>query len=89
VKTCFKSSFIKDLRKISDPEILASIEKIILKSEKANSLQDIPNLKPIKGVKKKHFRIRVSSYRIGLCLENDTLYFVRCLNRKDIYKLFP
>ena len=36
-----------------------------------------------------YFRLRVGDYRVGLSLEDDTLIFVRLLNRKDIYKYFP
>ena len=38
---------------------------------------------------REYFRIRIGDFRIGLRLENDTLIFVRCLNRKDIYRYFP
>jgi mRNA interferase RelE/StbE len=35
------------------------------------------------------YSIRIGDYRIGLALEKDTLVFVRCLHRKEIYRFFP
>ncbi|MCX6270571.1 MAG: type II toxin-antitoxin system RelE/ParE family toxin [Bacteroidetes bacterium] len=89
MKTSFKNSFLRDLKDIRDPGVRLSIEKAILQAEKAVTLKEISHIKPISGVKKQHFRIRIGNYRIGLCFEDDILYFVRCLPRKDIYTHFP
>jgi mRNA-degrading endonuclease RelE of RelBE toxin-antitoxin system len=35
------------------------------------------------------YRIRVGGFRIGFYLETDVVEFVRCLDRKDIYRYFP
>jgi mRNA interferase RelE/StbE len=35
------------------------------------------------------YRIRVGDHRIGILLEGETVVFVRCLNRRDIYRYFP
>ena len=88
MKTAFKTSFIRDLKKIKNQETLSHVHNSIEVAEKCQSIFDIPNCKQIKGAKN-HFRIRIGTYRIGLALEDDKLYFVRCLPRKDIYKLFP
>lgn len=48
----------------------------------------IAQLQKTKG-EKNYFRLRVGDYRIGVALEEDSLVFVRFLNRKDIYKYFP
>jgi len=88
VKTTFKTSFVRDLKKIKNQQILSSVKNSVEAAEKCQSTNDIPNIKQIKGARN-HFRIRIGTYRIGLALEDDKLYFVRCLPRKDIYKLFP
>jgi len=88
MKTAFKTSFVRDLKKIKNQQILSFVNNSIEVAEKCQSIFDIPNIKQIKGAKN-HFRIRIGTYRIGLALEENTLYFVRCLPRKDIYKLFP
>lgn len=56
--------------------------------EKAASLDEIHNLKKLKGGGN-YFRLRIGDYRVGIALENETVIFVRFLNRKDVYKYFP
>ena len=36
-----------------------------------------------------YYRIRVGDYRTGIALEGETVAFVRCLHRKEIYRYFP
>ena len=35
------------------------------------------------------YRIRVGDYRLGLVFDGGTMTFVRCLNRREIYRYFP
>ena len=51
-------------------------------------MADIPNLKKLKGFEDA-YRIRISDYRIGLFIIDNTTVFARFLHRKDIYKFFP
>lgn len=84
----FESSFEKDLRKITYKEIKTAILQTIHNVKTASSLREIRNLKKLHSFGS-HYRIKISDYRIGLELLNNTLIFVRCLHRKDIYKYFP
>lgn len=88
MKVRFRASFSKDLRNITDKILLGRVKEIIECIEKAQSLQDIANLKKLKGGSI-YYRIRVGEYRIGLTIESDTVVFVRCLHRKEIYRYFP
>jgi mRNA interferase RelE/StbE len=88
VKVEFKESFAKDLKGVKEKALLHRVKEIIEFIEKANSLAEISNLKKLKGGGN-YFRVRVGDYRVGIALENDTIIFVRILNRKDIYKYFP
>ena len=36
-----------------------------------------------------YYRFRVGDYRIGIVIEEDTVVFVRCLHRREIYRYFP
>jgi len=36
-----------------------------------------------------YFRIKIGDFRIGLRTAEDTLIFLRCLDRKEIYRHFP
>jgi mRNA interferase RelE/StbE len=88
VKVEFRESFAKDLKGVKDKGLLKRAREIIEAIEKADSLVEMPNLKKLKGGEN-YFRLRVGDYRVGIALENDTVIFVRFLNRKDIYKHFP
>jgi mRNA interferase RelE/StbE len=88
VKVEFRESFAKDLKGVKDKSLLKRAKELIEAIEQANSLVDTPNSKKLKGGGN-YFRLRIGDYRIGITLENDTVIFVRFLNRKDIYKYFP
>lgn len=80
-----KKSFSKDIDKIRDKKILASILEIIDQIEGSSSMKENKNLKKIEG-SKNHYRIRIGDYRFGLYLENETVFIVRVLHRKEIYR---
>jgi mRNA interferase RelE/StbE len=88
VNVQFRASFFKDLRSIKDKNLLDRIRETIEYIEKAQKLPDIANLKKLKGGSI-YYRIRVGEYRVGLTIGDDTVTFVRCLNRKEIYRYFP
>ena len=84
----FRSSFAKDLREVKNKDILTKIKDAIEQVEKVQGPQGIAGIKKLRQ-RGKYFRIRIGEYRIGLTIENDTVIFVRCLNRKEIYRYFP
>ncbi len=88
MKIAFKTSFVRDLKKIRNDRLLNQVRNTIDKLENSNDIAELSNIKQLKG-SANHYRIRIGNYRIGLALVEDTLYFVRCLPRKDIYKRFP
>lgn len=84
----FRASFAKDLRSVRDKGLSKQIKEAIELVEQVQRLEEIANLKKLRG-KGNYFRIRIGEYRIGIAVENDTVTFVRCLNRKEIYRYFP
>ncbi len=88
MKVEFRESFIKDLKALQDKNLLKRVKEVIEAIEKADSLLNIPSLKKLKGGGN-YFRLRVGDYRLGVALTDDTVTFVRLLNRKDIHKYFP
>jgi mRNA interferase RelE/StbE len=88
VKTRFRSSFATDLAAISGASVLRRIKRVIEQVEQASTLRQVPNVKRL-DAKGKYYRIRVGDYRVGLVFEHGTVAFVRCLNRKEIYRHFP
>lgn len=88
MKVEFKASFSKDLTKIKNKIVLKRIKEAIEGVEKIKDFQSIPNLKKLRG-DHTYYRIKVGEYRIGLSIESDLLIFIRCLDRKDVYRYFP
>ena len=73
---------------ITDPAPLRRIRKVIEQVEAARIFQQIPNLKRLESTGK-YYRIRVGDYRVGFVFEGGAVTFVRCLNRREIYRYFP
>jgi mRNA interferase RelE/StbE len=88
VKTVFKSSFAKDLKSIKSKPVLDAVAQLIERVEAAQSLRAIPDVKKLQA-KGNYYRIKLGDHRIGITASKDEITFVRCLNRKDIYRYFP
>ncbi len=90
MKTEFKDSFLKDIRIVKNKKLRLRLEHFILAVETAEDLSKIPNLKKLKRQKKNfYYRSRIGNYRVGLIIKENTVVFVRFLNRKEIYRYFP
>lgn len=88
MKTVFRKSFERDLKKIRDLSVLNGIKEVIEEVEAAGNVQEISGLKKMSGTSS-FYRIRIGSYRIGIAVEGAEVEFVRCLNRREIYQHFP
>ena len=88
MKVEFKDSFANDLKSVKDKGLMKCVKDVIESVEKANSLSEIKNLKKLKGGSN-FYRLRVGDFRIGILFKNETVIFVRFIDRKDIYKYFP
>ena len=88
MKVKFQSSFAKDLRRIKDSTVLVRVKMVIEDVEAAQSLLELEHTKKL-HTGSNCFRIRIGDYRLGLILEGDEVTFVRCMNRRDLYKFFP
>lgn len=84
-----KKSFTRDIKKIQDKKVLNSIIEVIDNLQQASSITEISNIKKMEG-SKNHYRIKTGDYRLGLFIDgNKTIFIVRFLHRKEIYKFFP
>ena len=88
MRSAFRASFQRDLKRVRSERILAAIRQAILDVEAAAHWSDVAAIKKIEGTANA-FRIRLEDYRIGLFIENDLAEFVRVLPRRDIYRKFP
>ena len=84
----FSNQFEKQFDTITNLMVRKAISGAIKKIINATFLKEIPNVKKLKG-HKNAYRIRVGDYRIGFFTEDDTIFIVTVLHRKDIYKRFP
>jgi mRNA interferase RelE/StbE len=84
----FRSSFLKDVKVLTDKPLKERIKDAIAQVENARTLQDIGNLKKLRGGKN-YYRIRIGHYRIGIIVEGQTVSFIRCLHRREIYRYLP
>ena len=84
----FRSSFIKDIKGLSDKRLKDRIKAAVAQVEAAHTLQEIGDLKKLKG-SRNYYRIRMGDYRIGLICEQGNVTFVRCLHRREIYRYLP
>ncbi|MBF2057544.1 MAG: type II toxin-antitoxin system RelE/ParE family toxin [Cyanobacterium sp. T60_A2020_053] len=88
MKIEFRKSFEKDIKKIKDVKLLRKTQLIIEEIEKLDNLQQINNIKPLKG-ETNYYRIRIGNYRMGIYADENVVRFVRFLHRQEIYQNFP
>jgi len=81
--------FDKLVFKIKDKTIKTRLKNIIEKIEEANALDEISNVTPIVGYPG-YYRIKFGDYRIGISLEENTVWFLYFGKRdENTYKKFP
>ena len=88
MKTIFRASYLRDVKKIKDAKTSAQIDAVIAAVERASTLSEIDGIRKMEGADNA-FRIRVGRFRICFFLVGDIVDFVRCLPRKDAYRKFP
>ena len=88
MNTRFRESFAADLSALTDAGLRRRIKRVIEQVEAARTFQEIPNLKRLEATGK-YYRIRVGNHRVGFVFEDGAVTFVRCLDRKEIYRYFP
>ena len=89
MKIIFEKRVFKDFDKI-DEDTLFKINEIITKISTLDSFQDLTHYFNVKRLihNWKFFRLRVGNYRLWFTLEWEGIKIIRCLHRKDIYKVF-
>ena len=88
MKLASSNLFEKDAKKIKDRKLAIVVKETIDKLQMCQSLSEIKNLKKMNS-QGHYYRIRIGDYRLGLKLQGNTIYLLRFLHRKEIYKYFP
>ena len=82
------NSYLKAIKKIKNKDLISKLSLVISNLEKSKSLSEIDHVKKLTGYLN-CYRIKIDHYGIGLTIENNCVYLVEFLHRKDIYKKFP
>jgi mRNA interferase RelE/StbE len=89
MKTEYKNVFIKDLKALKSTPSFQAISRLVFEEiPRVENLSQIRNIKRLRG-DENAFRIRVGDYRVGFCLNGETIVFKRVLHRREIYHYFP
>ena len=92
MKVVVKGSFDRDIDKVKHKELRLTLDAKITQIERAVNLSQVTGVKLLEGYSH-HYRILVRSkkhsYRIGAIIRNDTIWLIRFLPRRIIYKSFP
>ena len=88
MKIIFLSTFLKDIKKIKDPKTARKIEKLISNLKQVASLEDVSNVKKMKGYSVA-YRIKSGNYIMGIYKVLEHIELARFLKREDIYKVLP
>ncbi|MCX6198577.1 MAG: type II toxin-antitoxin system RelE/ParE family toxin [Bacteroidetes bacterium] len=87
-----KKSFDRDIEKVKNKDLRIALDEKLGQIEKAKSVDNVTGLKLLRGYTH-HYRILVKtedmSYRIGAVIRKETIWLVRFLPRKIVYKKFP
>lgn len=85
----YRESFLRDLKKLKKLPIYERLFDFAFRVlPNADDLRSISGVKAMSGHKRR-YRIRVSSFRIGLQVEDSFVELVRVLDRRDFYRYFP
>jgi hypothetical protein len=92
MKIIAKGSFDRDTDKVHSKELRLALDAKITQIVQAKNLSQVTGLKLLEGYSH-HYRILVKSknhsYRIGAIIRNETIWLLRFLPRRIIYKSFP
>jgi mRNA interferase RelE/StbE len=61
---------------------------LVTQIETVSSIREVSQVKKLRGFKEA-YRVRIGDFRLGFLLQGGTVTFVRLLDRKSIYRVFP
>jgi mRNA-degrading endonuclease RelE of RelBE toxin-antitoxin system len=89
VEVRYRKSFLRDLKKIQNKPAYDKVFRLAFEViPNVRDLRELPGVKALSGHQHR-FRIRLSSFRIGIQVEGNVVEIVRVLDRRDFYRYFP
>jgi mRNA interferase RelE/StbE len=84
----YRSSFLKDIKKIRDKKVKELIESTINQVKAANDSSEIRNCEKLAS-SGKFYKIKHSHYRFGIYIDKGIVEFVKFGTRENFYHDFP
>jgi mRNA interferase RelE/StbE len=88
VNVTFRSSFLKDIKKIKDKKVNELVLLTISEVKSAKSIKNIPKIERLVS-RQPYYKIKKHPYRFGLYIENSEVEFVKFGTRQNFYRDFP
>ncbi|MDX1919834.1 MAG: hypothetical protein SFU25_03760 [Candidatus Caenarcaniphilales bacterium] len=88
MKLLIKDSFQKELKKYKSGKLLKQVGEILEKIKLCKHIWDVGDVKLMQGTKD-FFRIRVGNFRIGIKIQDETVFVIKFAIRGNFYKNFP
>lgn len=82
-----KPSFHRDFKKMPK-KVQLMAQEAYDQMEKASDLRSLSSVKKMSG-HKNYYRYRMGNYRIGFCVEDNSIVLLRLMSRERIYLVFP
>ena len=84
----FRSSFLKDIKKLKEKSTKELIKSVIDNCEKSQTISNIKHCEPLTG-KSKYYKLKYGKYRFGVHINKGIVEFLKFGTRQNFYDDFP
>jgi mRNA interferase RelE/StbE len=84
----FRTSFIKDIKKLKSKDTVNLIKLVIENCEQATTIADIQHCESLQS-RGKFFKLKYGQYRFGVYIDKGIVEFLKFGTRQNFYTDFP
>jgi len=88
MKVEYRSSFLKDIKRIKSKSTTSLIQSVIENCENAGTIAEINNCEALQS-RGKFFKIKCGQYCFGIFIDKGTVEFLKFGTRQNFYDDFP
>ena len=88
MKVLYRSSFLKDIKKLKSAVSVNLIHSAIDNCKRAGTISDIKNCEPLQS-RGKFFKLKYGQYRFGIYIDKGIVEFLKFGTRQNFYDDFP
>lgn len=88
MKVEYRSSFVKNIKKLKSKHTANLIQTVIENCEMANTITEIKNCEPLHS-RGKFFKIKYGQYWFGIFIDKGIVEFLKFGTRQNFYDDFP